>query len=84
MLLLLLPLFPTLRSMWKRPGQGLLGAAAAGPYHSQSSAGSLTRPAGPGMEPDSSRILVRFLTAEPQQGLPTYFSRERRKRIRPS
>ena len=37
----------------------------------QGNAGSLTHRAGPAIEPASSWMLVRFLTAEPQQELPS-------------
>ena len=65
--------------------RGQIGAAAAGLHHSHSNAGSesrlrptpqleatldtLTHWTKPGIEPASSWILVRFITAEPQQEL---------------
>ena len=43
----------------------LIGAIAAGLYHSHSNAGSLTHWMRPGVEPASSWILVRLFSAEP-------------------
>ena len=40
--------------------------------HSHSNLGSLTHRVRPGMEPASSQILVRFISAEPQQELHTF------------
>ena len=64
-------------------GRYHIGAAAAGLCHSphnagselcnhitaRSNPGSITRCAGPGIEPESSWMLVGFVTAEPQQEL---------------
>ena len=43
---------------------------AAGLHHSHSNTGSLTHRVRPGMEPAASRILVGFVTTEPQWELP--------------
>ena len=45
--------------------KGHIRAIAAGLHHSHSHAGSLTHWARPGLKPESSWILVRFVTAEP-------------------
>ena len=50
--------------------RGQIRAEAAGLHHSHSYARSLTHGARPGIEPESSRILVRFITTEPQRELP--------------
>ena len=49
--------------------RGQIKAAAAGLHHSHSKAGFLTHWVGPGIEPTSSWILVRFITTKPQQEL---------------
>ena len=49
--------------------RGGIGAAAASLHHSHSNAESLTHWARPGIKPESSRILVGIVTAEPQWDL---------------
>ena len=72
-------------AIWGFQARGLIGAAATGLHHSHSSArsepylvtytrahsnfGSLTHWARPGIEPASSWMLVRFISAEPQREL---------------
>ena len=47
--------------------RGRIGATVAGLRHSRSNAGSPTHWMRPGTEPASSRLLVRFIAAEPQR-----------------
>ena len=54
-------------SSWAR---GYITVAAANLCHSHSNATSLTHRARPGINPESSWLLVRFLTAEPQWEVP--------------
>ena len=49
---------------------GLIRAAAANLHHSHSNAGFLTPGVGPGIKSMSSRILVGFVSTEPQWELP--------------
>ena len=49
--------------------RGHIGATASSLCHSHSNARSLTHWVGPGIKPTSSWILVRFISAEPQQEL---------------
>ena len=50
--------------------RGRIRATDAGLHHNHSNARSLTHWARPGMEPESSWILVGFISAEPQRELP--------------
>ena len=50
--------------------RGQIGATAASICHSRSYAGSLTHSLRPGINPASSWILIRFVSAVPQQELP--------------
>ena len=51
--------------------RGWIRAAAASLHHSHSNMGSLTHWAKPGIEPESSCILLWFVTAEPLRELQT-------------
>ena len=52
---------------------GQIGAVATGLLHSHSNARSLTHRMRPGIEPASSWMLVRFVSAEPRQELYKHF-----------
>ena len=59
----------TYGSSWAR---GQIRASAAGLCHSHSNARSLSHQARPGIEPASSWMLLRFVSVEPQQELPSF------------
>ena len=58
--------------------RGRIGVAAASLRHSRSNAGFLTHWARPGIKPQSSWVLVGFVTTEPQQELPNILKRSHR------
>ena len=64
-LIFFLPLHPLHSSQ----ARGWIGAAAAGIHHSHGNTGSLTHWARPGIEPASSWIPARFISAKPQWDL---------------
>ena len=63
---------PHPRHMESSQARSWIGAAPASLHYSHSNAGSLTHWGRPGMEPASSWILVRLLSAAPQQELPPF------------